>query len=324
MNEQLSTRKVALANWGHSWVVLGVIAQFPFCANRCFCLPVLFRLYVNKKTAQKKRLAYRTRPELAVEMLVKLCHTYENRRFHAIADSAYGGKSVYLNLPANCDLTSRLDLDARLHEAVLVRAPGTNGRPRKRGHRLPTPRQMLTGRSRRVALNIDGRRDRSRVTDRGCYLYAMPDREVRVVAVEPLSGGRAMQAFYSTQHDASAEQVLTWYAMRWSIEQTFQNSKSQLGFEEPQGWTRRAVERTAPTAMLLHSMIVVWYARVGHRLYRPLNRPWYRSKARPSFNDMLITLREESIREQVSTIPIHGRGSRNIVNSLINAIKCAA
>jgi SRSO17 transposase len=320
----ISTRKVPLTNWGHSWVVLGVIVRFPFCPDRCFCLPILFRLYVNKKTATKRRLRYRTRPELAVEMLETLCLRHEQRHFHAVADSAYGGKSVYLNLPANCDLTSRLDLDARLHEAVPARASGTNGRPRRRGKRLPAPRQMLKGRGRRLTLNIYGRKDRSRVVDRVAYLYAMPDRPVRVVTVEPLTGGRKIQAFYSTCHEASATDVLTWYAQRWSIEEAFQNSKGHLGFEEPQGWTRRAVERTAPTAMLLHSLIVLWFASVGYRAYRPPHRPWYRTKVRPSFADMLATLRQESVREQVSALPLVGRGSRNVVKSLIHAVKLAA
>jgi len=46
---------------------------------------------------------------------------------------------------------------------------------------------------------------------------------VRVVAVEPLTGGRGVQAFFSTLADAAVE-ILTWYARRWSIEQTFRET----------------------------------------------------------------------------------------------------
>jgi len=320
----ISTRKVALTNWGHSGVILGVIVSLPFAPERCFCLPILFRLYVSQQTIAKRGGRYRSRPQLAVEMLQLLCKAHESRRFHAIADSAYGGKSVLPELPGNCDLTSRLDLDARLHEAPPVRKAGTPGRPRRRGKRLPSPRQMLKGRGRRLTLEIYGRKDRSRVVDRVAYLYAMPERPVRVVAVEPLKGGRSVQAFYSTCHDASAQDVLTWYAMRWSIEEAFQNSKSHLGFEQPQGWTRRAVERTAPTAMLLYSLTVLWFASEGHRHYQAPSRPWYGSKARASFADMLALLRQESVREQVSALQLTGRGSRKVVKVLIHAVKQAA
>ena len=159
-------------------------------------------------------------------------------------------------LPENCDLTSRLDLDARLYEAPPVRKPDSNGRPRKRGTQVPSPRRMLTGRTRRLALNVYGRRDNVRFADCVARAHAVPQRPLRLVAVKPLTGGRRVQAFYSTWHEASAEMVLTRYAMRWSIEVSFQSSKTHLGFEQLQGWTRRAVERTAPTAMLLYTLIV--------------------------------------------------------------------
>lgn len=320
----LSTRKTAVMNWGHSWVVLSVIVSFPFSSGHYVSLPILFRLYVNKKTAAKKRLRYRTRPELAVEMLAKLCNARKHRCFHVVADSAYGGQSVLAHLPENCDLTSRLVLDARLYDPPPVRKPGTNGRPRRRGRRLSTPQQMLEQRTRRLTLDIYGRRDRSRVADQVARVYAVPCRPLRVVAVEPLTGGRKIQAFYSTRHEATAEQVLTWYARRWSIEETFHDAKSHLGFEQPQGWTRNAVERTAPTAMLLYSLIVLWFASQGHRHYRAPNRPWYRSKSRASFADMLTTLRRESIREQVLSLGLKGRGSRNIMKTLFNAVQQAA
>ena len=41
-------------NWGHSWVVLGVIVELPFRPGHYFCLPILFRLYLNKKKAVKQ------------------------------------------------------------------------------------------------------------------------------------------------------------------------------------------------------------------------------------------------------------------------------
>ena len=65
----LSSRSKAITNWGHSWGVLGVIVELPFRKGHYFCLPILFRLYLNKKKAQKHRRVYRTRPELAIEML---------------------------------------------------------------------------------------------------------------------------------------------------------------------------------------------------------------------------------------------------------------
>jgi hypothetical protein len=258
-----STRSLAFVRWGHSWVVLGVIVDFPFRPVHWIFLPLLFRLYVKRQTVAKHGGHYRTRPELGVEMLRILCDAHENRRFHVVADSAYGGQNVLAKLPGNCNLTSRLLLAARLYDARPERVPGTNGRPRKRGQRLPSPADMLEGRCRLMSLSIYGRSYRSRITDQVARVFAVPDRPLRVVASEALEGGRGKEAFYSTCREATAEQVIRWYAMRWSVEVTFRDSKQCLSFEEPQGWSRKAVERTAPLAMLLHTLVVPWSPRRG-------------------------------------------------------------
>ena len=316
----LSSRGKVIVNWGHSWVVLGVIVELPFRRGHYYCLPILFRLYLNKKSALKHRRTYRTRPELAVELLELLCKCRENRRFHVVADSAYGGQSVLCCLPKTCDLTSRLVKNARLYDAPPQRKKGTQGRPRKRGHLLPTPREMLVGRCRRVRLSIYGRSETARLVDQVARVHAAPERPLRVVATQAMKGGRGQEAFYSTCHEATAEEVIAWYAMRWSIEVTNHDSKQSLGFEQPPGWSRRSVERTAPLAMLLYSLIVLWFAREGHRSWRPLACPWYTSKTAPSFADMLSTLRRFSVRQQVLTLALAGPGSRKIQQLLENAV----
>ncbi len=155
-------------------------------------------------------------------------------------------------------------------------------------------------------------------------MHAAPNCPLRVVAVEALRGGRGQEAFYSTCHDASAEEVIAWYAQRWSIEVTFHDSKQHLGFEQPQGWSRKAVERTAPLAMLLYSLIVLWFAKQGHRLYKPLDCPWYTTKSEPSFADMLATLRRQSMRQKVLSLALRGPGSRKVKLLLENAVALAA
>jgi len=185
----------------------------------------------QSQTVAKHGGHYRTRPELGVEMLRILRAAHENRRFHGVADSASGGQNVLAKLPDNCDLTSRLLLAARLYDARPERQPGTNGRPRKRGKRLPSPADMLAGRCRRVSLSIYGRSYRSRIADQVARVFAVPDRPLRLVASGALEGGPGKEAFYSTRHVATTEQVIRWCAMRWGVEVTCRDSKQCLGFE---------------------------------------------------------------------------------------------
>lgn len=320
----LSTRKLKVTSWGHSWVVLAVVVSLPFCPGKVFSLPILFRLYLNQSAAARARRAYKKRSELAIELLDRLCKAYRDRHFHAVADSAYGGETVLGHLPDNCDLTSSMVLATRLHELPPARARGTNGRPRKRGARLPSPAQMLKQRGRRVTLALYGRNDRVRLVETTACCYRVPQRLLKVVVVEPLVGGRPVRAFYSTVSGQTAEEVLTEYAGRWSIEETIQGSKTWLGFEQPQGWSRNAVLRTAPVAMLLYSLVTVWFARVGHALYRPLVRPWYTTKTHPSFADMLATLKGACVREEVSARLADAHLPGNLLHPLLQAVQVPA
>jgi len=231
---------------------------------------------------------------------------------------------VLNHLPENCDLTSRLLIDARLYDASPERKQGRPGRPRRRGDRLPTPQEMLAGRCRRVSFDIYGRVEKARLADCKARVHAAPERPLRVAATEPLTGGRKPQAFYSTCHDAAADQVIAWYASRWSLEVTFHDCKQHLGFEEPQGWSRKAVERTAPLAMLLYSLVVLWFTHEGQRCYQPLDCPWYTAKSDPSFADMLATLRRQSIRQKVLSLALRGPGSRKLKQLLENTVALAA
>jgi len=60
--------------------------------------------------------------------------------------------------------------------------------------------------------------------------------------------------------------------------------------------------------MLLYSLTVLWFAQQGHTRYKPLYRRWYRHKVRPSFADMLATLRFACLRAAISATPTDKQG----------------
>jgi hypothetical protein len=68
--------------------------------------------------------------------------------------------------------------------------------------------------------------------------------------------------------------------------------------------TRRAVQRTVPFALLVSALVVIWYARHGHRpgliTARRAAQPWYTAKHEPAFEDMLTQLRRTLITARIS------------------------
>jgi hypothetical protein len=161
-------------------------------------------------------------------------------------------------------------------------------------------------------------------TRQALYYKAGGTRLLTIVLVHDVLGQRPDQMFYSTRLDWDARAILAAYACRWSIEVMFVNTKQLLGFEDPANRTPKAVERTAPMALVLYSLIVLWFHRLGHRFVRFPDRPWYRRKSEPSFADLLSTLRRRSWQEKTQVAPSGRRQLKKIVTQLTELVSRAA
>ena len=111
-------------------------------------------------------------------------------------------------------------------------------------------------------------------------------------------------ALVTTDLAATPGALVTRYAARWAIEQAIADARNVLGAGEARNRVRLAVERTVPFAMLVHTLIIIWYARAGHDPAdiddRRADQPWYRTKTEPAFEDMLIKLRRTLIAARFS------------------------
>ena len=319
----ISSRSKALVSWGHDWVVLCLILVHPWWApTKVFALPIAARLYINRqgttkgkkgrgkaaraKKAKKAEAAadpdHRTRPELALELIKLVARWFPVDEILMLGDSTYGGRSVLSHLPANVHLISRVAPNAALYQVAPPRRPGQRGASRKKGDRLPGLAEWATDSSQpweRLDFNQFGLHAALDVKMiRALYYKAGRDRLLTIVLVHDAQGKRPDQMFYCTKTDWTARQVLSVYSCRWAIECTFEYCKQFLGLEDPANRLPKAVERTAPMAMFIYSLVVVWFHREGHRSVRFPFRPWYKKKVEPSFADMLTTLRRLSYDEK--------------------------
>jgi SRSO17 transposase len=324
----ISSRAKSLVSWGHDWVVLCLIIVHPFWApTKVFALPVAFRLYRNrqgltkgkkdrakgKKGRAKAKAAktkhdpdHRTRPELALELINLVARWFPDDEIILTGDSAYGGASILRHLPANVHLISHVHPKGALYRPAPPKAAKTRGPARKKGERLPgmaewaqDPNQLWTeltfaqfGFHATVAVK----------TIQALYYKAGGDRLLRIVLVHDLQGKRPDQMFYCTKLEWTAQQILSAYACRWAIECTFENCKQLLGLEDPANRLPKAVQRTAPMALILYSVVVVWFHQGGHRSLRFPIRPWYPKKEEPSFADLLTALRRVSYAEKTERL----------------------
>jgi len=342
----ISSKGLKLVSWGHDWVVLCVVVSgLPWAPPIAFALPVGFRLYVNRQgltkgqkkdkrssrkssskkksspmtAAQARAAGHKTRPELAVELISQFAAWFPERRIVVVGDSLYSGKSVVQHLPGNVDLIGRAVSNAALY-APAPKPTGKQGRPRKKGERLPSidewaddPRTPWTT----LTINQYGLRTTLRWKRREALYYGVgKDRLLSVIVVEDVEGKRGRHVFFCTNVNWPLPFILQTFALRWSIEVTFENLKQLLGFSDAANWKERAVRRTAPMAGVLYSLIVVWFHQTGHKFVEFPHRPWYPQKEWPSFGDMLTTVRRLTFEEKLAGC----RGDRSREKTVIRQL----
>jgi hypothetical protein len=329
----ISSRAKALVSWGHDWVVLCLIVRCPWWSpTKVWCLPVLFRLYRNRQGLTKGRKGakpkpdpdHRTRPQLALEMIQLFAAWFPGREILVSGDSAYGGQSVLRHLPANVDLISHVHPKGALYAPPPPPPPGRRGPRRKKGPRLPGLAAWAGDRSQGwEGLTFDQFGLHATLwvkAQKALYYTAGKDRLLRIVLVRDPEGKRPDQMFYCTRLEWDARQVLGAYACRWSIEVTFENSKQFLGLEDPANRLPLAVRRTAPMALVLYSLVVAWFERLGHGWLRFPDRPWYKRKEEPSFADLLGTLRRVSWEEQFRGVRPGSSHHHNLLARVIDFV----
>jgi len=332
----LSTARKPFSSFGHVWVVLAIWLPLPMGPQRGFALPILFRLYAGSKrggerdapsrrtVGSRQRAAQHvasldarpTKLELAREMIAVVASWADQRTIYVVADSLYAGRMLLEQRPERVHVISRLRIDAALWTRPPARQPGQQGRPRRRGERLPAPHALAAGRRcwHHLPLTLYGRQLSVQAFGvRALWYVALRDQPVRIAIVRDPSGRRRDEAFFCTDLTAGVGFILQSYAHRWTLEVAFRDGKQHLGFEDPQSQTAQAVRRTAPMAFIVYDLVLLWAANRARqgKCVEWVERPWYRRKSAPSFLDLITALRSEAWRQHVFDPPSPARRRKN-------------
>lgn len=298
-----STKKKKNFRFGVNWVVLGLAVHLPFRPDRCFCLPVVWRVYRKKGTP-----GHRTRTELAAGLARQVAQWLPGRECWLVGDAAYLNATVLADRPSNLHVIGPLRWDAAVYARPPARPVGAKGRARKKGDRLPTPREMMAdlaaypGAELDLTFGTEVRRLRVQVVRDVLWYAGAGTDPVTLVLVRDVAGQWRDEALLATAQDVSAGCVIAGYCRRWSIEVAFFESKQFVGLHDPRVRSAKSVERAHPMAWFVQTLTILWYAtagRSGPEVKR--DRPWYTTKPTPTFTDMLGALRLQFWEERLSS-----------------------
>jgi hypothetical protein len=248
----------------------------------------------------KLKRRHKTIAERARQMIACLRRWLPLAELTVVGDSAYS--VIELGLACrrrDVRLIAPLRLDARLSAPAPERTPGTVGRPRVAGDRLPNLDAVLadpkTTWARVMVRWYDGAERELEVASGSAVWYhnGFEPLPIRWALTRDPSGRLEPRAYFSTRPEDEPESPPAEFVKRWPIEVTFEESRAHLGVETQRQWSDLAIERETPCLLGLYSLVTL----IGDGLRRasPIAiraTAWY-PKAEATFSDVPAAVRRE-------------------------------
>lgn len=290
---------------GLRWISLMLLAPVPW-AGRVWALPFLTALAPSERYCRGRGLRHKKLTDWARQLVMQARRWLPHRDIVVVGDSGFAALELLATLTRHkVTGITRLRLDAALYDPAPPRLPGTNGRPRTKGARLPNLSEVLrSAHTPWQSVMVPGWYGEGERRVEICSATAvwrhggMPVVPIRWVLIRDPQQRFSPQALLCTDLRRAPERILDWFVQRWQLEVTFQETRAHLGIETQRQWSDLAVARTTPCLLALFSLVTLLAARL-----RPMEREaaassaWYR-KPRPTFSDTLAAVRRHIWREQ--------------------------
>lgn len=292
-----STHSYTAFRWGHKWVVLCILVNFPF-ARRPWALPVLVALYRSKKWNEEHGRRHKTPPEIMRQLLAVMIRWFPDRQCVFAGDGNFNTHELARFARRHrkqLTLVSRFFVDANLYATAPPPRKGKRGRPRIKGHALPSPGEVVED-AKRTRLTVrwyGGGTRRIETVTRMAHWYKAGQGlvPVRWVFVHDLTGTHRDEYFFSTDVKMTPKEIVETYTGRWNIETTFQEVRAHLGLETTSGWTENTVLRAAPCLFGLYSIVALLYTKIPDKYREGIGVMWA-GKDTITFSDAITAVRQ--------------------------------
>jgi hypothetical protein len=285
---------------GLRWISLMLLVKIPWAA-RVWALPFLTALAPSEHYYAGRPRPHKKLTDWARQLGKQARRWLPGRQIVLVADSSYAALELLDSLASLSEpvyMITRLRLDAALYEPAPVRSPGTIGRPRKKGARLPKLEQVLTDPATNwQRLTVENWYGQGPTQVELCsqtavwYHKGLPPVPIRWVLVRDPQGQFETRALLCTDPQAAPGQILAWFVRRWQVEVTFQEVRTHLGVETQRQWSDPAIARTTPVLMGLFSWVTVLAHHSQEQGRLPIRQAAWYVKTWPTFSDALAVVR---------------------------------
>jgi hypothetical protein len=290
---------------GLRWLSLMLLVPIPW-AGRVWALPFLTTLAPSERYCRERGQRHKKLTDWGRQLVLQAHRWMPRRPLVLVTDSGFSALeflAALLRQEITC--ITRLRLDAALYQPAPPRRPGTLGRPRTKGARLPTLAEILTDKTtqwRRVTVPGwygEGDRIVEICSDTAVWRHAgLPVVPIRWVLLRDPCRRFDPQVLLCTDPAQEPLQVIRWFVQRWQLEVTFREVRDHLGVETQRQWSDKAIARTTPCMLGLFSIVALLAARLDSRARVQVSASAWYHKPRPTFADTLAAVRREIWGEQ--------------------------
>jgi hypothetical protein len=285
---------------GLRWLSVMLLAPIPW-AQKVWALPFLTVLAPSERYYQERPRGHKKLTDWARQALLQVRRWLPKRNLVVVADNTYAVidlLSRLTQLPNPVHMVTRLRLDAALYEPAPPREPGKRGRPRLKGARLPTLKQVLLDpKTEWTAITVldwygQGQREIEVTSDKAVWYHSgKPPVPIRWVLIRDPKSSFRSQALLCTDLKAAPLQIVKWFVLRWQVEVTFQEARAHLGMETQRQWSDLAIARTTPALLGLFSLVTLLAHPLASRDQLPVRKAAWYVKQWPTFSDALAAVR---------------------------------
>jgi hypothetical protein len=291
-----STKKHVIRCFGLKWVSMMLLVPVPW-SRRVWALPVLTALCWPAEPSPRRR--HKTSVDWVRQMMKQVRRWLPGRRLVVVVDGGFAAVTLAIAcVKHHVTRVSRLRWDAALYHPPGPQPPSKRGPKPTKGKRQRSL-QSWSERSDTPWETVEvvwyrGQLKTLWVFSRTALWYTprQPPVAIRYVLVADPEGKLRMEAFFCTDLEATPVEILQWVVMRWSVEVTFEESRTHLGLETQRQWSDQAIARTTPVLLALFSLVTVLALRLSHdgRIPVPV-AAWYHT-GEPTFSDCLALVRQ--------------------------------
>src|SRR4051812_3136975 len=222
---------------GLRWLSFQVLAK-PGFAKRVWGLPFLTVLCPSERAHAKRKRRHQTLPEKAIGGMRLMARWLPGRLLVMVGDGAFASLEVFRRLKDRAVCVARCRMDARFFNPPPPRKKGQKGRSRILGTRQLTPKTRAVRKATKWArMTVPGWRTKDGSMDRAVdvatgtalwnsHAMTVP---VRWVLTRDPTGRAETRAFVCSDPQRTALEILTWYAMRWAVEVSFEETGATSG-----------------------------------------------------------------------------------------------